>query len=98
MTTYSGITVESLDGHVELTLNRPEKRNSLTLVVIEELIDALEMVRQSDAFGVILASAGPVFCAGHDFDDMVARDLPQMRELMQRCSRLMQLIHEIPQT
>ena len=98
MTTYSGITVESLDGYVEITLNRPERRNSLTQTVIEELIDALETVRQGEAFGVILASAGPVFCAGHDFDDMVARDLPQMRELMQRCSRLMQLIHEIPQT
>lgn len=98
ITTYSGITVEAFDGHVEVTLNRPEKRNSLTLTVIEELIEALEGVGRSEAVGVILASAGPAFCAGHDFDDMVGRDLVQMRELMGRCSRLMQLIHEIPQT
>jgi enoyl-CoA hydratase/carnithine racemase len=46
---------------------------------------------------VILAGNGPVFCAGHDFADLLGRDLNAMRKLLSTCTELMTLIQAIPQ-
>ena len=56
-----------------ITLNRPEKRNALSLDVMVELTAAVREVGDSDALGVILAANGPVFSAGHNFGDMRGR-------------------------
>src|SRR6266849_1717090 len=50
---------------------------------MRELIAALGAAGdQSDTRAVILAANGPVFSAGHDFADMVERDLDGMRRLL----------------
>src|SRR5207244_2994000 len=46
---------------------------------------------------VVLAAAGPVFSSGHDFADMVERDLDGMRRLLATCTDLMLTIQRIPQ-
>jgi enoyl-CoA hydratase/carnithine racemase len=46
---------------------------------------------------VILAANGPVFCAGHDYGDMVERDLDGFRALFARCAEMMTLVQSIPQ-
>lgn len=48
-----------------LTLNRPEKANSLTADMLEQLIDG---VRESDAKALVLTGRGKVFSAGADLD------------------------------
>ncbi len=80
-----------------LTLNRPDKRNALSLELMTELRDAFREVGRSKARGAVLAANGPVFSAGHDFADMVGRDLAGMRELLGRCTELMNEIQAIPQ-
>ncbi|MFM8381465.1 MAG: enoyl-CoA hydratase-related protein, partial [Actinomycetota bacterium] len=56
------------DGNLAtLTLNRPEKRNALSLDVMEAITVALHDIARSDADGVIIAANGPVFSAGHNF-------------------------------
>ncbi len=80
-----------------ITMNRPERRNALSFEHIDELIDALGAVAQSDARVVILAANGPVFCAGHDYGDMVERDLDGFRALFARCAEMMALVQSIPQ-
>jgi len=86
------------DGSVAtITMNRPERRNALSFEHIEELIDALAIVAKSDARVVILAANGPVFCAGHDYGDMVDRDLQGFRTLFARCAEMMTLVQSIPQ-
>lgn len=86
------------DGAVAtITMNRPERRNALSLEHIEELIDALGAVGQSEARVVILAANGPVFCAGHDYGDMVERDLDGFRALFARCAEMMTLVQSVPQ-
>ncbi len=95
--TRSFLEVNCCDGIVEVILNRPEKRNSLTFELISELTSTLKEIEKSDALGVVLGSAGSVFCAGHDYNDMLSRDLAGMRQLMHSCSQLMQLIHRVPQ-
>lgn len=94
---YRYILSERADTIATVTMNRPERRNALSLDHIEELIDALESVGASDARAVILAGNGPVFCAGHDFGDMVERDLAGFRKLFDRCAVMMTTVQRIPQ-
>lgn len=85
------------DAIVTLTLNRPERRNTLSLEVMTELRDAFRAIGDGKARGVILAANGPVFCAGHDYADMVKRDLDGIRRLLARCTELMTALQQIPQ-
>src|SRR6476646_687949 len=94
---YSHILSERDGAVATITMNRPERRNALSLEHIEELIDALHGVAKSDARVVVLAANGPVFCAGHDYGDMVERDLQGFRERLARCAEMMTLVQALPQ-
>ena len=50
-----------------LTLNRPEKANSLTKAMLEDLVGHVEAAR-GEAHALILTGAGKVFSAGMDLD------------------------------
>ncbi len=91
------INVEFDGPKATVTLNRPEKRNALSLTLMGELIAALEAVGESEATGVVLAANGPVFSAGHDFSDMAGQDLAYMRKLLATCTDLMTMIADLPQ-
>ncbi len=78
-------------------MNRPERRNALSQDHMEELIEVFRAVGAGKARGVILAGAGPIFCAGHDFADILGRGLSGMRALLSTCTELMTLIQSIPQ-
>jgi len=81
-----------------LTLNRPEKRNALSLELMEELIGALESLRtDADVRAVVVDGAGPAFSAGHDLSEMVGRDVPFYERLFDVCTVLMETIHRLPQ-
>jgi len=95
--TYHHILSDRRDAVATITMNRPERRNALSFEHIEELIDALGAVTASDARVVIIAANGPVFCAGHDYGDMVERDLAGLRTLFARCAEMMTLVQSIPQ-
>jgi enoyl-CoA hydratase/carnithine racemase len=82
---------------VTLTMNRAQRRNALSTPMLHALIAAFREVGDSDALGVVLAGAGPVFSAGHDFAETAGANLNATRRLLATCTELMQLIHEIPQ-
>ena len=94
---YQFVLVKSEGPFTTVTLNRPEKRNALSLDVMGELTAALAEAGASDATGVILAANGPVFSAGHDFADMAGADLVAMRHLFAACTEMMDTIQSIPQ-
>src|SRR5215213_10732448 len=96
--TYEHILVES-DGPVaRLTMNRPEKRNALSLAHMQELRSCLRSIGESkEAQVVVLSGNGPAFCAGHDLSEMVGRDPEFYRHLFDVCCELMQAIQAIPQ-
>ncbi|MFN4230353.1 enoyl-CoA hydratase [Parvibaculum sp.] len=94
---------EDANGVATLTLNRPKQRNSLS----EELMIAL--TREIEAIGkdasvraVVLAGAGPGFCAGHDLKELTAARASEDRgraffqNTMKLCSTLMQAIVNCP--
>lgn len=97
MASFEHITVDRDGDHATVTMNRPDRRNALSLALIEELIVAFEDLAGSDATGIVLAGNGPVFSAGHDFADMAEADLASVRRLLATCSELMQLIQSVPQ-
>jgi enoyl-CoA hydratase/carnithine racemase len=81
-----------------ITLNRPTRRNALSVELMSELIASLDEVASArDIRSVILAAAGNVFCAGHDLSEMIAQDGSRYREIFDVCTRLMLRIQEIPQ-
>jgi len=64
---YQHILYEVERGRARITLNRPEKRNALSMALVEELRDALwEADDNTEVHCVILKGAGASFCAGYD--------------------------------
>ncbi|MBI3451155.1 MAG: enoyl-CoA hydratase/isomerase family protein [Acidobacteria bacterium] len=56
-----------------ITLNRPDRRNSLTFEIYEELTATLKSPAARDAVrAVVLQGAGPGFCSGGDHDEIIA--------------------------
>ena len=82
---------------IRITLNRPEKRNALSLPVLRELTEAFVSAGKTDATGVVLAAEGPVVSAGHNFGDMLGADYATTYEVFDTCTRMMKVIQSIPQ-
>ena len=83
------------EGIVTLTLNRPQSRNGLSLGMLRALRTALaEAESDARARVVILAGAGPAFCAGHDLKELRSRnyDPAYVDELFALCAEVMQAI------
>jgi enoyl-CoA hydratase/carnithine racemase len=81
-----------------ITLNRPERRNALSLALMDELISALEEVGATpEVRAIVIEGAGPAFCAGHDLGEMVGRDAEFYDRLFGVCTVLMETIHRVPQ-
>jgi enoyl-CoA hydratase/carnithine racemase len=91
------VRLEREGDFARMTMDVPERRNALSLEHMRQLLAATREVAASDARGLLLAANGPVFCAGHDFADMVDADLPAMRELLALCTELMTTLQNIPQ-
>ena len=80
-----------------ITMNRPEKRNALSLAHMTELISCFREASESDAIGIVLAGNGPVFSAGHDFSEMAGQDYAYMLRLLETCTELMLTIGSVRQ-
>lgn len=87
------------DGVVTLTLNRPAARNALSAHLLQALRDAQRALRDdTGARVVILAGAGPAFCAGHDLREVQALTGAREREaLFALCSEVMLGFQALPQ-
>jgi enoyl-CoA hydratase/carnithine racemase len=94
---FENVLVERSGDIVTITMNRPQRRNALSAEHMRELIEAFTRAGESDALGVVLAGNGPVFSAGHDFADVVDRDLTAVRSLLRTCTELMTLMQQVPQ-
>jgi enoyl-CoA hydratase len=64
------LIVERADGHATLTLNRPDKRNALSVALRDAISDALdELAGDESVRCVVITGAGSVFCAGFDLSE-----------------------------
>jgi enoyl-CoA hydratase/carnithine racemase len=89
-----------LDGAIgNITMNRPEKRNALSLELLEELNHLLSLIgRDRDVRAVILKGEGKVFCAGHDISQLAGgHQMTYFEQIFDVCVRVMNKIQGLPQ-
>ncbi len=86
-------------GITTLTLNRPRQANALSDELLAGLQAAFDAIgSDEDVRVVVLAAAGPAFCAGHDLKEMRGQqDEAAHRDLFERCGQMMQTLLRIPQ-
>jgi enoyl-CoA hydratase/carnithine racemase len=95
---YENICFATEENIAVVTLNRPQRRNALSLALMLELIDCLHLIGGlRDVRAVILAATGKVFSSGHDLSEMVGRDRSEYQRLFDVCAELMTKLQSIPQ-
>ncbi len=82
---YQDLICEREGNLAVVTLNRPNRRNALSLGLMNELIACLNEI------GV------EAFCSGHDLSETVGGDINQYRRLFSVCTELMEKMQSIPQ-
>jgi enoyl-CoA hydratase len=83
------VTLEKKDGVAVITLNRPDKRNALTLEVRQELYRILKGVDSDDTTrAAIITGAGEAFAAGADIRAMQAYSVEDAVESSKQGSRV----------
>lgn len=85
-------------GVLRLTLNRPEARNALSMALMASLQDALQRAaRDGEVRVIVIAAAGPAFCAGHDLRELRADPRREIYErVFAQCSELVLSIVRLP--
>ena len=92
------VLVEVADRVAWLTMNRPERRNALSIEHMRALTRELRAIGEArEAAAVVLKGAGPAFCAGHDLAELRGQGPDFYRRVFALCSELMETIQSIPQ-
>lgn len=98
---YQTLCVESpTDGVIQVTLNRPDRYNAMTVAMFDELESVARAIGDDrSARVVILTGAGKAFCAGYDLDE--AEELASLSALgmldrQERAARALGAVRAIP--
>ncbi len=84
------------NGIATVTMNRPEKRNALSIELIEALEQAIEVIERDDSVrALILSGEGEAFCAGMDLQGVMA-DAEGMRRMLRGLSGVLRRIRRLP--
>ena len=95
---FSNLRVREDGPAATITLDRPDKRNALSLELMHEVIEALERVgARAETRAIVIEGAGPAFSAGHDLGEMIGREPAFYRELFDVCTVMMETIHRLRQ-
>jgi enoyl-CoA hydratase/carnithine racemase len=90
------VEVDVVGAVTRLVLDRPQRRNALSIDLMREFVGALHDLDDSCAV-VVVEAQGPAFSAGHDLAEMVGRDDDFYTELFAVCTEMMLALHDIPQ-
>lgn len=75
--TFTCVRTERRDKTTLITLDRPDKRNALSLTLREELVEALNLaIADPDCAVIVLTGAGSGFCSGADLSETNGKALP----------------------
>jgi enoyl-CoA hydratase/carnithine racemase len=82
-----------------LILDRPERRNALSVAMMHEMLAGLDLVAADRTARVlVIEGRGPVFSAGHDLDEILeTRSSNSLEQLFETCAALMMRVHTVPQ-
>jgi len=97
-TNYENLIVEMGAPVARVTLNRPGRRNALSLELMRELTACLREIGESDDMrAIILSAAGSVFSSGHDLTEMRGRSVNDYRRIFDACVEMMNAVQSVPQ-
>jgi methylglutaconyl-CoA hydratase len=99
MSPFRHTLIKSSDGVETITLNRPDKRNALCPLLIEELTQALNDSAANECGVVILTGAGPAFCAGLDMEHLATTNAqtPEDSRLdAENMARVLRTLYDFP--
>jgi enoyl-CoA hydratase/carnithine racemase len=88
------------EGVAGLALNRPDAYNALSRELLGALQRELDQIRDDPAVRVVvITGSGRAFCAGHDLKELQGEraEPGRVRELFDRCSRMMLALTQLPQ-
>lgn len=81
-----------------VTLDRPDRRNPLSMRMMRETTAAIRELGSDPTCGVVvLTGSGPALSAGHEISEMIDRTVEQEREVFDTCVELMESIQAIRQ-
>src|SRR2546430_9855629 len=86
-----------IDGVATVTLNRPEKRNALSIAVRDLVSDALDaLAADENVKCVVLTGAGELFCAGFDLAEFRVEDAEFQKRLWTSSDRFHHTVLRFP--
>ncbi|MFZ3208937.1 MAG: enoyl-CoA hydratase/isomerase family protein [Geobacteraceae bacterium] len=103
--TYQTLSLIEEPGCLRVTLNRPQSRNAINLIMINELMELFTTIRENHSIRVVvLRGAGGHFCAGGDIKDMAetGQQAPQGGDdpyfaMNRKFGRLITMVNALPQ-
>lgn len=95
---YERIQLDEAGPVARLTMCWPEKRNALSLQMMEEITSGLKRLSSlPDVRAIVLGAEGSVFSAGHFLPEMVDKDLSHQRRLFDVCVEMMETVQAVPE-
>lgn len=95
---YRDIIVDSHGEIGSITMNSPKTINALSKSLIGEMISALEALGADSRLKVIIIkTSGKHFSSGHNLTEMVDGTNGEYRFIFEQCTRMMTMIHQVPQ-
>lgn len=94
----NGVRVERSDSTIVIKFVRPEVRNPLSLSVLDEIHDALDLAERSGTERIIFTGTGNIFASGADLREINAVEPEDVRGFADRGQSLMFRIEELQQT
>jgi len=95
---YENLVYEEREKIGYVTLNRPEKRNALSLEMLNELNSLFQKVAEERKIHcLVVKGAGKVFSAGHDFNQIYNHKPVDVEKLFLTCYRMMRSLRDLPQ-
>ena len=84
------------DGCTEIILNQPEKHNALSPLMIKELNDIFDKLREDkNTKFVIISAIGKSFCAGGDLDWMKNQINSDRKTRIKEASKLARMLYKM---
>ena len=97
MTIPMTIIVEQHPGYRQITLNRPERLNALTVEMADALMAALDAAAgDDDCRALLLTGAGRGFCAGQDLTAIAGANPAEIERLLEHYNPLIEKIRALP--
>uniref|UniRef100_A0A672QVF4 Enoyl-CoA delta isomerase 2, mitochondrial-like n=1 Tax=Sinocyclocheilus grahami TaxID=75366 RepID=A0A672QVF4_SINGR len=66
---FQTLLVSTEDNITTIRLNRPEKKNAITVEMYNELIEALDLAGKDDSVITVITGSGDYYCSGNDLNN-----------------------------